>query len=519
MFRDLRTEEPGATHDFDICVVGAGAAGITIAREFLNTRYTVAILESGGFDQEEATQSLYRGENAGVPYFDLDICRLRFFGGTTNHWAGYCRPFAAEDFERRAWLPGTGWPITRAEVEPFYRRAYDFLGIDPMLWDIDTISRMTGTAPVEPDPEVLTTRTNVINPARLGPLMRDEIAAAENVVVFLHANVTGIVTNEAATHVEGLRARPIEAGETVFRARQYVLATGGLENARLLLNATEVQREGLGNGRGLVGRYFSDHTWLPVGRMAATGQGAAFEFYARKDIAPGQEFIGYHAMTPEAQEAHGLGHAHVKVEKKRRHVDHLAAGPSLKRVLRGRGGDEGLAHHVGQVIANFDELAEYGAQRLWLGEKPVDHLSVSVSFEPVPNPDSRVTLANETDPLGLRRLRLDWNFTDTDRRTVRWLADRFAHAVGQAGLGRVQLDEIEADFDYLVEGVNHAIGTTRMADTPARGVVDADCTVHGTDNLHIAGSSVFATCGSGSPTMFIIALAMRLSDHLKEMSA
>ena len=103
MLRDLRQAAATDAYEYDLCIVGAGAAGIVLAMEFAGTRTRVCLLESGGLDFDPDTQDLYRGEVIGLQYADLDVSRLRYFGGTTNHWAGYCAPFADYAFERQPW--------------------------------------------------------------------------------------------------------------------------------------------------------------------------------------------------------------------------------------------------------------------------------------------------------------------------------------------------------------------------------------------------------------------------------
>ena len=123
MFVDARTIPAGATLETDICIIGAGAAGIALAQEFAGLDMRVSILESGGREFDAETQQLGTGRNIGTPYFPLDAARLRYFGGTTNHWGGLCRPSNAIDFESRSWVPDSGWPLTKAELQPYYERA------------------------------------------------------------------------------------------------------------------------------------------------------------------------------------------------------------------------------------------------------------------------------------------------------------------------------------------------------------------------------------------------------------
>jgi choline dehydrogenase-like flavoprotein len=145
---------------------------------------------------------------------------------------------------------------------------------------------------------------------------------------------------------------------------------------------------------------------------------------------------------------------------------------------------------------------------------------VGCACEQTPNPDSRVTLADDTDPLGLRRVRLNWRLTEQERRSFIANIRALGRELAAAGIGRLRpLLPDDGLWEKVVGGGSHHMGTTRISDDPKRGVVDRDCRVHGIDNLYVAGSSVFVTSGSANPTLNILALAYRLVDHLKEQPA
>jgi choline dehydrogenase-like flavoprotein len=138
-------------------------------------------------------------------------------------------------------------------------------------------------------------------------------------------------------------------------------------------------------------------------------------------------------------------------------------------------------------------------------------------MDPAPNRDSRVTLGAELDPLGQRRVNLNWRLSPLDKYSVRRTLEIIGMELGRAGLGRLQvkIDDSDTAWPEDLIGANHHMGTTRMNDDPKQGVVDKNCRVHGVSNLFIAGSSVFPTAGSGTPTFMIVVLALRLADHVK----
>jgi choline dehydrogenase-like flavoprotein len=193
-------------------------------------------------------------------------------------------------------------------------------------------------------------------------------------------------------------------------------------------------------------------------------------------------------------------------------------GESLRAIAtyaaQGRMPDD-LGSKIGDVLSDFDSLADYSVDWLWNGTSPINKIDLELHFEPAPNPDSRVLLSTEVDSLGLPRVQLDWRLTDMDYRTIRWVTDNCVRTIAEAGIGRVKITIDEENIDQSIVMAKHHIGTTRMSDTAAEGVVDPNCKVFGIDNLYVAGSSVFSTCGWGSPTLMIVVMAQRLADHIK----
>jgi choline dehydrogenase-like flavoprotein len=267
MFIDARSIANGDVVDCDICLVGAGAAGITFAREFAGHSVRLCLLESGDLEIDGATQALYEGDNVGLPYFPLDVCRLRFFGGTTNHWSGHSVPSRELDFEEQPWVPGTPWPIKLADVASYYERASALMGFPELGWDVAAWERELDESRLPFDPGRLRTTVSLINPVRFGQVYRQEDAKAENLRVLLNANVVEVETNEGATVATGVRVRTLAGNQFVVAARFIVLAAGGIENPRLLLLSDRVQRDGLGNENDLVGRFFLENPMLEAGTV------------------------------------------------------------------------------------------------------------------------------------------------------------------------------------------------------------------------------------------------------------
>src|SRR5690349_14193477 len=237
MHIDARTLPNGTLLEGDLCIVGAGAAGITIAREWIDSHRKVLLLEGGGLQYEPAMQDLYRGEIVGLPYFPLQAARLHYFGGTTGHWAGFCSPFDPIDFKVREWVPHSGWPFERAHIDPFYARAQRILELGPYEYDAAQWQRRDPKlVPFPLDPSVVFTKMWQFSPpTRFGTRYRDAIVGAKNVHLYTNAIVREIEPNEGISAVDGLRVRTLEGRELRVRAKHYVLATCSIQNARLLL--------------------------------------------------------------------------------------------------------------------------------------------------------------------------------------------------------------------------------------------------------------------------------------------
>jgi choline dehydrogenase-like flavoprotein len=521
--RDARALENGAVIESDLCIVGAGAAGISIARAFASTSARVCLLEGGGLELEEATQELYKGKSVGMPYYDLDICRLRYFGGTTNHWEGRCRPLDAIDFEARDWVPHSGWPITRADLDPFYLQAQELCQLGPMKYEgQDWLREGETLIPFAPD-----RFRNLIwqysPPTRFAEVYRAELEKADNLDVVLHANVVDIEVNEAGSAVRALRVATLEGKRFEARAKTFVLACGGLENPRLLLAANRQMRDGVGNAHGNVGRYFMDHIYIVAAR-ALIADPAQIEFYdydRRLTPTRGHSVAGCINLSPEAQRSERLKNYDADVTSDNIGTSGYAALRRIWHSLQHLEEPRDLLGDLKVALLDVDDTFAGLLGRLGLRDyEPVAGGYRLWSFcEQVPNPDSRVTLGSERDALGMPRIQLDWRLTEQDKRSLRRTHAILATEFGRTGVGRIQLLEWLQDpsnrwSDELRGGFHH-MGTTRMTDDPKRGVVDRQCRVHGMANLYISGSSVFPTSGTANPTLTLVALAVRLAEHLK----
>lgn len=498
MFMDARSVESGVNITTDVCVIGAGAAGITVASELIGSGINVCLLESGGFEFDRDVQDLYLGESRGMTIVP-DAERQRSFGGATNLWGGYCRPLGEEDFEKRDWVPCSGWPFGRAELDPYYERAHKRCRLGPFNYDVDSwTARNRCAAPLRS--EGVDTKffqlvpTEPVDYRRFGEVYRDEIGQAKNVTTYLYANVINLQLSDDQKTISHVDVATLSQTRFAVSARIFVLATGGIENARNLLMSNSVRAAGVGNEHDLVGRYFMAHLEVEAAFLMPAST-VPMDLYGGSCTLAAKSWSGVTvpliALTPHLRRAERWLNATAEIS------------PVSDDDVPG-----GLADDLRQLL--FDEGSAQAPSRQSV------YLLVNAS-ETSPNPDSRVTLASSRDRFDRNTVSVDWKLNSTDLESLTRTYEILGQQFGSARLGRVLLDVAGKIERGKYWSQHHHIGATRMHNDPRQGVVDAMCRVHSVTNLYIGGSSVFPTSGSGTPTLSIIALAVRLADHVKEM--
>ncbi|MAV92465.1 MAG: hypothetical protein CL676_13685 [Bdellovibrionaceae bacterium] len=486
------TVPSGETLSADICIVGAGAAGLSIAKTLNASPYTVLLVESGGFLPRADSQSLYDSEFEGLlsksfPNY-LSVSRSRYFGGSTNCWAGDVAPLDDIDFEARDWVPHSGWPLSIKDLWRYYDRACDWVEVqtfdrNPIVNQIlarNPFGRFFDTR-VEP-------KTFFHSPpTRFGIKYRSEIESSKNIRLVLNTDVTKIQLDKEAKRVERLETAVLGDSKRKFQisSKIFILATGAIENARILLLSDDVQRNGVGNENDLVGRFYMEH-------FRVSGHKLILAESERKTF---QELVG--DFRQKERKAHKI--FRLKSEFQRKH-----------KVM-----------NSGLYFQEFHPLTEEGRGKLWnsiskLGDlpkgEPLYESKITVFGEQVPDRNNRVVLSkSKVDLHGQSLAKLIWNPVEADEEATQRLMLFFGSEVGRLGVGRVRLFKEERGFDDGMCSLGfHHMGTTRMHQSPEEGVVDSNCKVFGLDNLYISGSSVFPTSGFANPTLTIVALALRL---------
>ena len=496
---DARTLPDATVLTPDLAIIGGGPAGISLALALANSKLNIVLLESGGMNFDPKVQNMYAGGETGVRYTALDAGRLRFLGGSSNHWGGYCRPLDEIDFESRDWLAHSGWPFPRAAIEPYFARAQALCEAGPWIYDKGADAVSAPLMQLGPGGlytswfQFSKTRDSVL-PTYFGHRYEQDLRAAKNVTPYTHANVTGIRLASNGRTVERLDMATLNASGApgkrfTVKPRMVVLAAGAMENARLLLASNDVVKQGAGNQNDLVGRFFADH---PIPRDVATlvvFGGPLAAFYGTTVTLPNGAIMRA-AISPNS--------AFCRANKVAGSLTTVENPVDLD--------DTGKAAVITTALALGVDASNAKAYSLGCG------------MELQPDPDRRLTLTDEKDALGLPRLKLDMRISDGDfalyRKTLSELGRQLL--ASRSGMLRINYDHREQWLNAMDWG-NHHLGTTRMNNDPKLGVVNADSQVHGVSNLYVAGSSVFPTYGSSNPTLNLIALTLRLGDHLKKV--
>jgi choline dehydrogenase-like flavoprotein len=579
LIETLNSLPAGSRFEADVVIIGGGKAGLTVAREFMNTATKVLIVESGLDTENVPHMELNRVESLDEPMGEAALAfraifhgnnmltydalrqpygiRCRMLGGCP-YWGGKSATFDDIDFTKRDWVPHSGWPISRESLKPYFQRAADLLNLGPNFYGEDLWALIGPRVKRPPlDKSRLHSffwqfaRSRIKHTEIMNLADEFKLESADNIRTLTDATVVHIDTDAAGTAFRGLELSTLDGARSYVTAKLCVLAAGGIENARLLLLSNRQHKAGLGNAHDVVGRYLMDHPGTRIG-------------YFRKQDVKASNYLGFYTLphngalvmymhglsfSPELQAREKLLNAAVYVLPEIALDDPIEA---LKRLARFRSPNYFadlwslvssiglLAKGVGLKIFYskfFPGFLQKSIVDLFMAINPgfvvrefqskgvphkLDCMAIHVMTEQQPNPESRIVLSETRDLLGLPAAKVQWKISEADRRNIVRIGQLLREELPKAGMpAPVMADWITENRpkDAPLVDMAHMIGTTRMSDDPRFGVVDKECQVHGVNGLYIVGSSVFPTSSHVNPTLTLLSLAIRTADRLKQVLA
>jgi choline dehydrogenase-like flavoprotein len=515
---DLLSETPQPDFVADICIVGAGAAGITLAIESARKGNKVLLLEGGGAVRENSSQALYDSEIVGLPHRGIHTGRIRVKGGTTVRWGGQILELDAHDFIPRPSVPDSGWPFSKTELIPFYERALHLEGLAKVERSDEAVWRDLGTPLVQFESldSYLSRWCPEPNFARLhGKTLRTH----PNIHLWLHASAVELLTQKAAEGeaATGIRCRTLTGIEAIFHARHYIFALGGIESSRFFLQPRPGRLPW--NRSGLLGQHFQDHVDC---NAAVIHPHNLQQFHELFDpiITRGFKYLPKLRLLPEVQSQYNTLSAGSTMFFEDTGKVRTQAKNTARNLLRGRFRDisaENLRHTARHIPMLFRQVWRYKVQRRTYAPSEV-RIFLRVHCQQEPTSRSSITLTDQRDPLGLFRIRFDWQISERELQTVRQYV-----LIAQKSLASIadiipdeELLSGNPSFLARCDDSNHHMGGMRMSTSDSTGVVDPNLRLYGLTNAYICSSAVFPCSGFSNPTHTVLALAVRLSDHLDQ---
>lgn len=528
MIIDGRSIAEGETLDCDICIVGGGAAGITLAHEFSNQDMKVILLESGGLKYEQSLESLNQGEVDRKTHTTLEEYRRRHLGGATTAWGGRCIPFDESDFEYQSHIPYSGWPITKKDLAPYYERANTYCEIGAYNYSVknifpdieDSKSMIPGLKSEDISLEQLYLFSP---PTNFGKRYLDILKKSGNINVVLYANCLNIATDENGSKVEYLNVSSLRKNKFIVRAQRYILATGGLEVTRLLLLSRDVHKQGIGNRFNLLGRYYMGHLSAFINVQFSDKKPIVWDY---QQLPNGTFYQHSIAIREDKRREYGLLNQRFFMYRPNftdpSHQNSILSAAYLAKSLIKKTKVVDFGEHIKNIVVDTPGMLDFSYK--WITKRILSkhklpsvlvenksHIhTLRIDSEQVPNPNSQVSLSDKKDIFGLNQLKVDWRSSELDIVSIEKSIEVFQQALEKSGVGKV----VSVPRISSAPQGGHHLGTTRMSSVPQHGVVDENCKVHDVSNLYIASSSVFTTASYANPTLTVLALAIRLADHI-----
>lgn len=523
MLDDFEKIEIAGDFQTDICIVGSGVAGLTLASEFLDSGLKVLILEGGGKKDESKSQQIYRSKVVGIEHDGIHNGRFRVFGGSSTRWGGQLMTYRKEDFEKKPYIPDSGWPLKYQDIEPYYPRAESVMKVNSYSYEDEFWNQMS-VQPLPLDKKRFTYRFSKwadFKNRNLAKSIGISCRQSNNISVLLHANAIEVCLQEKKDHVSHIKIKSFSGKEATVKAKIFIICMGTIETARLLLASKSTSQNGVGNDHDLVGRYFQDHISYRAARLNPKSSKLFSEtfnpFYRTATMHSCKVDLSA-KMQDTLKCSHVMGHIDNQYSEESGFYE-------LRRILRALQSKKNpLPSPMGawRILRYTDDIFRLIVGARLLGRRVSSKDStfyLQLEAEQVPSKDSRVTLDDKCDALGMPCTILDWKLSGIEKRSMRKYVELFKEEWDRLDMGESSWDEkLFKNDDTWLSGCTdtfHQTGTTRMSENPEQGVVDSTLKVHGIKNLYIASCSVFPTGGTANPTLTMMALCMRMADQIK----
>ncbi|MCU4675541.1 GMC oxidoreductase [Catenovulum sp. 2E275] len=523
MIIDGNTIDSNIHDEADICIIGGGVAGIVLARELKDSYAKIIMVEGGDEYYSQDSQDLYQS-NKTTHFPNTHYSRLRFLGGSSNHWENNTSPFTALDFEKREWIPNSGWPLSLDDIEPFYMQAATYCGTEPdgyntNYWKSKYQQEDLFAASGKVQTQIA---KSSLPPVRFFAQYGEELKQTENILIYKNSNLVDMNYESGKRKITSIIAQSYTGKKLTINAKVFIMCLGGLENARMLLHFNDKYDNGLGNQGGNVGAYLMEHPTVRAVYMFKQEK-KNFDFY-QAHYEQSRVIKGFLSLTEQALRQEKS--VNLRIPLMNASEFELSAGISSAHILADELSQvsmpDDFGTHVMNVLSDLDMVIE-GLARKHFDKRIFESANDNIGFLPAmmteqtPIRENCIKLSEKKDGFGLRLMDIEYQITQDDRNRIWKSLNVLAKEFGALGLGRVKLNP---EFSSRIWGSqlgfsNHHMGTTKMAETEKDGVVDKNSLVFGTSNLFMAGSSVFCTGSHVPPTLTICAMSIRLAEYIK----
>ncbi|MDB3897597.1 GMC oxidoreductase [Candidatus Pelagibacter sp.] len=491
MFKDLKNFPSNSILRYDICIVGTGPAGLSVAKQLLGTDLKIVILESGGLEPEPEYQELNEGINSGPSYLSLDGSRLRCFGGAGKVWAGHCGPFKSDEFDKKSYVPLSGWPISYDDLKIYYKQAAEMLGISyEKFYNKDLLGntfREKSFNEFKRDNSFLAHEVYQFSNSKnrdFAEKYKTEFETSKNTDIIFHSTATELNLANNSVEVDSVSISDLSGISALVKAKIFVLACGALENPRILLASNKYYKKGIGNNTGFVGSCFMGHPGIEnVAEVYKTDNKSCID----KNFTDKNYKVIFTTSSNKRSES---------------------------KILR---------HNLSLTANNnfFNRKFSFFNLKCGINKKKIPQSwNLAVALEQPPRMTNNLKLHDTKDALGMPKIDIFWDsMSKIEKDTVLESVKIMARELGILGTGKIKFKKefLNGKSHIFDDPITHHIGTTRMSDNPQTGVVDKNCKVFGLSNLYISSSSVFTTSSIAHPTYTIIALSLRLGKYLKNI--